>query len=196
MKSREWKDRIAGHVTTFSAYRTLLHQTLSIHIAADVSNMVAKTKDIDSKLNVLIAHLFVPKEDWEKAVAAKVREFSKSKDQKDIIADTKSLETLVDLTKESLSDAKDVQEGYHGPKEIRALPTEMDQLKKDLSLPLDTLCQRNEEMFELKLNFHTRQLQNTIENAAKFVVKSLSGPYDRLHNDVRILTNYEETLFS
>jgi len=39
-------------------------------------------------------------------------------------------------------------------------------------------------MFELKLAFHTQQLQDTIKSSAQLVIWTLSGPYDRLLHEV------------
>jgi len=54
-------------------------------------------------------------------------------------------------------------------------------------MSLDALCERNLNMFELKLNFHTQKMEETILNSARFVVRTLSGPSDRLRNEVCII---------
>jgi hypothetical protein len=51
-------------------------------------------------------------------------------------------------------------------------------------LSLDELCNRNMNIFELKLAFHTQQLQDAIASSAQFVVRTLSGPHDRLLHEV------------
>ena len=40
------------------------------------------------------------------------------------------------------------------------------------------------ELFESKLAFHTQQLQEAIVKLAQFVVRTLSGPHDRLLHEV------------
>lgn len=169
------------HIAQFEKYRVLLQQTLSVQVASDVSNLV-------NKMDTLLLRLFAPKADWEKDLATRTRQLSKGKESKELINDTVSLQTLIDLTKDPLLDSKDMgEDSFPGASaDFRAaLPTQIEQLKKDLNLSLDILCERNQEMFELKLNFHTQQLQEAILNSAQYVVQSLSGPYDRLHNEVR-----------
>lgn len=174
-----------NHIAQFEKYRVLLQQTLSVQVASDVSTLV-------NKMDTLLLRLFAPKADWEKDVATKTRQLSKAKESKELINDTASLQTLIDLTKDPLLDSKDMgEDSFPGATaDFRsALPTQIEQLKKDLNLSLDTLCERNQEMFELKLNFHTQQLQEAILNSAQYVVQSLSGPYDRLHNEVRLFSS-------
>ncbi|KJA23767.1 hypothetical protein HYPSUDRAFT_66143 [Hypholoma sublateritium FD-334 SS-4] len=183
-KSLDWKERIMNHISLFEKYRILLQQTLSVQVASDVNSLV-------NKMDTLLLRLFAPKADWEKDVATRTRQLTKARESKELINDTASLQTLINLTKDPLLDSKDMgEDSFPGASaDFRAaLPTQIEQLKKDLNLSLDTLCERNQEMFELKLNFHTRQLQEAILNSAQYVVQSLSGPYDRLHNeDLRIL---------
>lgn len=145
------------------------------------------------KMDVLLLRLFAPKADWEKEIVAKTRQLGKpkdSKDSKDLVNDITTLQTLVAITKDPLLDAKNAGEDNSTKAGFKAaLPTQIEQLRKELHLSLDVLCERNQEMFELKLNYHTQQLQEAILNSAQYVVQSLSGPYDRLHNEVRFLSD-------
>ncbi|KAF9484260.1 hypothetical protein BDN70DRAFT_872756 [Pholiota conissans] len=183
-KSQEWKDRILGHATKFNEFRILIQQTLSIQVASDVGTVL-------EKMNVLLFRLYSPKADWEKEIVAKTRQLGKpkdSKDSKDLISDSNSLQTLVAITKDPLLDSTLEDEKANKPGFQSALPSHIEQLRKELHLSLDVLCERNQEMFELKLNYHTQQLQEAILNSAQYVVQSLSGPYDRLRDvDLKIL---------
>jgi hypothetical protein len=150
------------------------------------------------KMDVLLLRLFAPKADWEKEIVVKARQLGKpkdSKDAKDLINDINTLQTLVAITKDPLLDAKNAGEDDSTKAGFKAaLPTQIEQLRKELHLSLDVLCDRNQEMFELKLNYHTQQLQEAILNSAQYVVRSLSGPYDRLLNEVRFFVCFDDKL--
>lgn len=189
LKSREWKERIEGHMTVFCDLRDRLSQILTVRIAADTNNMVDEMRSLNAAVGTLLSRLFLPKAGWERDVDQKKLELIKEsgRDPKEMLNDSLVLQILADLTQDPLLDSKHTQENLRGSKAVnsgRALTTEIDQLKKDLNSSLDTLCKRNEETFKLKLNFHTEQLQSAIHDSAQYVVQSLSGPHDRLRNEV------------
>lgn len=62
-------------------------------------------------------------------------------------------------------------------------------VKKELELSLDTLCDKNLNKFEMKLSFHAQQMELAIANSAQLVIQSLSGPSDRLVNEVSSLVS-------
>jgi len=154
-----------GHIADFNRFRLLLQQALSIQIASGVDDLVFK-------MDLVLGSLFSPKADWEKDLASQSRRLGKLGDWID--DDT----TLVSL----VSTSKDPSLNLEGP-DFQIL-SELQQLKNDLGLSLDKLCEQNLDRFELKLNLHTQQMQEAILNSARFVVRTLSGPYDRLYNEV------------
>lgn len=178
MKSTEWKTRIAGHITTFRDHHARLQQKLSIQIASDVNGLVDSTKDMEAKMDILINHVFTPNSDWEKAMAVMARQFSKLKDAKNLYNNLQYLEAVV-------LDSKLNQEGLSGNNKAA-----IDQLQKDLRLSVLDMCKENKESFEHKLNYHTQQLEKSMKTNADYIVKKLSGPYDRLKHKVCSLYDY------
>ena len=173
----------------FDQLRNRLSQILTVRIAADTNNLVNEMRTLNASVGSLLARLFLPRAGWERDVDQKRVELVKEsgKDSKEILNDPQALKILADLTQDPLLDSKNTQENLRGSKAVnsaRALPTEIDALKKDLNSSLAVLCKRNEETFKLKLDFHTEQLQNAIHDSAQYVVQSLTGPHDRLRNEV------------
>ena len=160
-----------GHIEEFNRFRLLLQQALSIQVASGVDDLVYK-------MDMVLASLFSPKADWEKELASQSRRLGKIESW---IDDGETLQSLI-LT------SKDPSLDMNVEKPDLEILTELQHLKKDLGMSLDMLCERNLNMFELKLNLHTQKMEDAILNSARFVVRTLSGPYDRLHNEVCIIT--------
>jgi len=153
-----------GYIEEFNGYRVLLMQGLSIEMATGVDSLV-------SKMDTMLSRLFTPKLDWEKDLVTKTRALG---DVNTWVGDSSTLQALV-------SAAND-------PKFERSLgitkDSEIESTRDGLLLSLNTLCERNMEIFKLKLDLHTRQLQESIEHSAQYVVRTLSGPHDRLFHEV------------
>ena len=156
-----------GHIEEFNRFRLLLQEALSIQVASGVDDLVFK-------MDMVLASLFSPKANWEKELASQSRRLGKME------AWINDGETLLSL----VSKSKDPLLNVHVERSELEILTELQHLKKDIGMSLDELCERNLNMFELKLNLHTQKMQEAILNSARFVVRTLSGPYDRLHNEV------------
>jgi len=152
-----------SYIADFSQYRTLLQQALSIQMASGVSDLV-------SKMDVLLSSVFEPTSDWEKTLVTKTRQLGAPSSW---MHDTETLATLIASSEESSI----VDVGM-------ASNTQFQKIRTELAVSLDVLCDRNAEIFDLKLSMHSIKIQEAIANSAHHVVKTLSGPYDRLHNKV------------
>ena len=166
-KSADWKQRVLGHIKEFNRFRLLLQEALAIQVASGVDDLV-------SKMDMVLASLFSPKADWETELASQSRRLGKME------AWINDDETLLSL----VSTSKDPSWNMNAEKSNLEFLTALQHLKKDLGMSLDQLCERNLDMFELKLKLHTQQIQEAILNSARFVVRTVSGPHDRLHNEV------------
>ncbi|KAF8159290.1 hypothetical protein B0H34DRAFT_702908 [Crassisporium funariophilum] len=179
-KAHDWKDRMLWYIDEFNKYRILLQQTLSIHIASGVNDLV-------SKMDAVLTRLFVPQHDWEKDLVDHTRQLG---DPSGWIRDTTTLQNLAIVAREPMFGLSSVQGDPAAENLISSasvtdfrIATLLVKMKEDLSFTLDNLCERNMNAFELKLNFHTQQVQEAIANSAEFVVRTLSGPHDRLFNE-------------
>jgi len=152
-----------SYIADFSQYRTLLQQALSIQMASGVSDLV-------SKMDVLLSSVFEPTSDWEKMLAKNTRQLGAPSSW---MQDTETLTTLIASSEESST----VDVGM-------VSTTQLQKIRTELTVSLDILCDRNAEMFDLKLSMHSTKIQEAIANSAHHVVKTLSGPYDRLDNKV------------
>lgn len=159
-----------GHIQEFNRFRVLLQEALAIQMASGVDDLVFK-------MDLMLASLFSPQADWEKDLASQSRRLGKLGDW---IDDDKTLMSLVSTSKDPSMDMN------FGVSNLETL-ADLQHLKKDLELSLDKLCERNLDMFELKLKLHAQQMQEAIINSARFVVRALSGPYDRLYDEVCFL---------
>ena len=179
-KAQDWKDRMLGYVDDFKNHRVQLQEVLSLYTASNVKVLVTKMSD-------LISRLFETKPDWEKTLATKTQNLG---DRSEWLKDDAALQDVVSAaedpvfggiaTKKVESKSKEMQDkGIYIVQSIK-----LAELRDELKLPLDQLCNRNMDIFELKLTFHTQQLQDAIGRSAQFVVRTLSGPYDRLQHEV------------
>jgi len=151
-----------GYIEEFNGYRVLLMQGLSIEMATGVDSLV-------SKMDTMLSRLFTPKLDWEKDLVTKTRALG---DVDTWVRDSSILQSLV-----SVANDPSVSLGI-------TMDSEIESTRDGILLSLSTLCERNMKTFELKLDLHTRQLQESIEHSAQYVVRTLSGPYDRLFHEV------------
>jgi hypothetical protein len=158
-----------GYIEEFNGYRVLLMQGLSIEMATGVDSLV-------SKMDTMLSRLFTPKLDWEKDLVTKTRALG---DVNTWVRDSSTLQSLVSAANDPKS------EGYVASISLGiTMDAEIESTRDGLLLSLNTLCERNAEIFELKLDLHTRQLQESIEHSAQYVVRTLSGPHDRLFHEV------------
>ncbi|KAF8875695.1 hypothetical protein BD779DRAFT_1678108 [Infundibulicybe gibba] len=67
----------------------------------------------------------------------------------------------------------------NNPRNVDALSA----LKDSIHTSLDALCNRNSEIFYRKLDLQMERLEYAVEMSAKYVVRELSGPYDRLQDE-------------
>lgn len=160
-----------NYIEEFNGYRVLLMQGLSIEMATGVDSLV-------SKMDTMLSRLFTPKSDWEKELVTKTRALG---DVNTWIRDSSTLQSLVSAA----NDPKFEGSVTNITLEVgNTVDSEIESTRDGLSLSLNTLCERNMEIFELKLDLHTRQLQESIEHSAQYVVRTLSGPHDRLFHEV------------
>ncbi|KAF9484259.1 hypothetical protein BDN70DRAFT_162234 [Pholiota conissans] len=177
LKATQWKERMENHATAFDNYRHKIQQILSIQTASDVQS-----------LRTLLSRLYTPK-GWEKDATTKALERSKNlKGPEDLIHDPTYLQNLIAMSNDSSPPPSQVGKQAADAGIKSGLPNDIEKLQKELNTSLDKLCDKNREMFKVKLRYHAQQLQDTINNSARHIIKSLSGPYDRLYNeDLKIL---------
>jgi hypothetical protein len=159
---------MTGYIENFKNHRDHLQGVLSLHTASNV--------------NFLVSRLVVTKPDWEKTVATQTQGIG---DRSKWLESDTSLQAVV-------SAADDPVLGGIGTKKVESKPNEMrdvqstklSELRDEMESSLDELCNRNMNIFEVKLAFHTQQLQETITSSAELVIRTLSGPHDRLLHEV------------
>jgi hypothetical protein len=167
---------MSGYVDEFKNHRVQLQEILSLYTASNVKVLVTKMSD-------LVSRLLATKPDWEKTLATKTQNLG---DRSEWLNDDATLQDVVSAAEDSVfggiatrkveSKSKDIQCNVQSIK--------LTELRDELELSLDELCNRNMEIFESKLAFHTQQLQDAIARSAQFVIRTLSGPYDRLLHEV------------
>ncbi|KAF8153021.1 hypothetical protein B0H34DRAFT_721867 [Crassisporium funariophilum] len=173
-KAQDWKDRMLEHINAFNKYGLQLQQALSIRTASGVDNLV-------SKMDQLLTRLFIPQTDWEKKLVTQTRELG---DPREWIGDTDILQMLArtahdPVLRMSSSIITQEQMSRDDPGGFRAA-TVVEKMKTDLRLSLDSLCDKNIDVFVWKLDLQTQSLQDAITTSAREVVRTLSGPHDRL----------------
>ena len=134
----------------------------------------------------LLSRLFETKSDWEKTLATETQNRGLGERSKWIESEA-SLQALIEaaddpvLTKGIVT--KKVAESK-SKETMRDQSKKLSELRDEMLSSLDELCKENMDTFESKLAFQTQKLQDSIESSAQFVVRTLSGPYDRLLHEV------------
>ncbi|KAF8894834.1 hypothetical protein BD779DRAFT_1797749 [Infundibulicybe gibba] len=117
----------------------------------------AAVDGIASKVDTILEHLFTQKEEWEKKLDSKIA-FSTKPTKIGRMTTTRS--------------------------EICSKNTDnMVVLKNTIHSSLAELCRRNSEVFFRKFELQTKQMQDAVAKSAEYIVRELSGPYDRLRNE-------------
>ncbi|KAJ3509167.1 hypothetical protein NLJ89_g5363 [Agrocybe chaxingu] len=195
-RAEEWKQRLLGYVETFNNHRLSLQQTLQIQVVAGVD-------DLNFKMDLILKSLFDQKYDWEKTLATKTRQLG---NRSRWMNNTKIIAELVKISNDHQVDpsvfnpksSKSARSSTSDASTAVAATTEsntmdwhahfIENIKEELNTSLEDLCERNRTLFETKLNFHTKRIEDAISKSAQRVIRALSGPYDRLdHEDLREL---------
>ncbi|KAG2011263.1 hypothetical protein CC2G_011404 [Coprinopsis cinerea AmutBmut pab1-1] len=181
LKAPEWKAVMVEFTQIFINHRINLQTTVSLRIARTVD-------DIGSKMKILIAHAFTPQHSWEKNLRAKLKEFGP---RENWINDVDKVKALAQASEDKIFDFQTLtangspQDSVHSEQRWKAFAAG---LNENLDSSLPQLFARNMKLFEQKLDFHTQELRDSIASSAKYIVRSLAGPYDRLqHEDLRKL---------
>jgi len=175
-KAQEWKDRIAGYIEDFKNHRIQLQDALSLYTTSNVNVLVATMSD-------LVSRLFETNPDWEKTLAAKTQNLG---DRSEWIESDAALQAVISAAEDPILKSTSTKKIESKSIEMRYVQsTNLSELRDELQVSLDELCNRNMGIFESKLAFHTQQLQESIASSARFVVRTLSGPHDRLFHEVR-----------
>uniref|UniRef100_A0A8H7Y3G6 ZZ-type domain-containing protein n=1 Tax=Psilocybe cubensis TaxID=181762 RepID=A0A8H7Y3G6_PSICU len=186
-KAQDWKNRMLGHINQFNQLRNELQQTLSVQVASGV-------EDIAVKMDEVLSRLYAPRYDWEKSLDMKTRglEFM---DPSWIEGPDTLRNLLLDTNDPSLPAMSPAGQAKDISTQI-ATDMQLSKVKREIQSSLDALCDRNMDMFELRLNFHAQQMEQVIMNSAHLVIQSLSGPSDRLLNkDLRQLWKEMDWIF-
>ena len=162
---------MTGYIDEFNKHRVQLQEALSLHTASNIK-----------VLTDLVSRLFDTNPDWEKALATKTQNQG---DRSKWIDDDAALQAMVSAAEDPILGGIATRKVESKSKEICDVQSiKLSELRDELRISVDELCNRNMNIFESKLAFRTRQLQDTIKSSAEFVVRTLSGPYGRLLHEV------------
>ena len=166
---------MSGYIDDFKNHRVQLQEALSLYTASNIKVLVTKMSD-------LVSRLFETKPDWEKTLATKTQDLG---DRSEWIESDATLQAVVSAAEDPVLGGivtKKVESKSNEMRDVQS--TKLSELRDELELSLDELCNRNMDIFESKLAFHTQQLQEAIARSAQYVVRTLSGPHDRLLHEV------------
>jgi hypothetical protein len=169
-KAQSWKERLLDIAQRFDTHRKDIQSALSMRIAVGVDDMA-------SKLDAIMTSHFEHRSSWEKRIESQIDKYGS---RAECIGDDIKLQRLVALSEDFAigSRPKMIPDGIELVKSV-------DIVRREIYASLDTLCQKNADIFERKLGLQTKQLEETVVASAKYVIDQLSGPYDRLQNEVR-----------
>jgi len=168
---------MAGYTEDFKNHRVQLQEVLGLHTASNVTALV-------KKMNDLVSRLLATKPDWEKTLATQTQGVG---DRSKWLESDASLKAVISAAKDPVLGGiltKKVESKSKSKEMSDAQSKKLSELRDEMESSVDKLCKGNMDLFELKLAFQTQQLQDSIESSAQFVVRSLSGPHDRLLHEV------------
>ena len=166
---------MSGYIDEFKNHRVQLQEVLNLYTASNVKVLVTKMSD-------LVSRLFEIKPDWEKTLATETQNLG---DWSEWLNNDAAFQDVVSATEDptlwgiAIRKVDFESKGIHNVQRVNLAG-----LRDELRSSLDDLCNQNIDIFESKLAFHTQKLQDSIARSAQFVVRTLSGPYDRLQHEV------------
>lgn len=174
-----------GYIQTFTEHKIHVQTLLAFQTQRGIH-------DINTKLEQLLNVLFNPADDEQKIVTV----VSSLGHPRIWLRDDARIERLLTLTNDTTFNRPTLSaQGdptTSGENEGRK-QTIIQEVREELTTPLEDLCLRNLPYFEQKLDFHTEQLKEAISASAQTVIRALQGPYDRLNHEVR--ANSTATLY-
>jgi hypothetical protein len=200
---------MSGYIDDFKNHRVQLQEALSLYTASNVNVLVTKMNDLVSRLLATKpdwektlatqTHDVGDRSKWLESDVSLQAVVSAAEDP--ILGGIATKKVLGDLSERIQSDAslQAVVEAAEDPvlggivtKKVESKSNEMrdvqstklSELRDELELSLDELCNRNMKIFELKLAFHIQKLQDGIASSAQLVKRTLSGTHDRLLHEV------------
>lgn len=162
-----------GYVQTFSDHRNHLQQIVSLQVASGVGDLV-------SKMNSVLSQLYKPKSGWERELDDRTHRLGNPAKWLD---DESTLRSMVALTDDPTLPVPPL--GQENPSDF-LVKSRLQRVRMELEMSLDVICERNMDRFELRLNFFAYQMQEAIQESTHTIVQALSGPFDRLENEVRL----------
>jgi len=176
------------YVQTFNTFRLTLQQTLQIRVASGVD-------DLNAKMNVVLTRLFDTRYDWEKKLLDRTKKLGNSSRW---INDPKILQQLVLASNDHEINPKVFDPKTKADSITSASTTAADSdsnfmdwnknfiegIREELHTSLEVLCDKNMELFKTKLKLHEARMEEAINRSADHIIRALSGPYDRLENEV------------
>ena len=163
---------MAGHIDGFKNHRVQLQEALSLYTASNANVLVTKTSD-------LVSRLLATKPDWERMLAVMTQHLG---DRNEWLESEAALQAVVLATQNLVLGGIAAKKVDSKSRDVQSAM--LSELRDEMELSLDEMCNRNMELFESKLAFHTQQLQEAIVKSAQFVVRTLSGPHDRLLHEL------------
>ena len=196
---------MSGYIDDFKNHRIQLQEALSPYTASNVNVLVTKMNDLASRL-------LATKPSWEKTLATQTNDvgdrskwlesdvslqavveaaedpilggIATKKVLGELIESDASLQAVVEAAEDPVLGGivTKVESKSNEMRDVQS--TKLSELREELQLSLDDLCNRNMKIFELKLAFHTQKLQDDIASSARFAKRTLSGTHDRLLHEV------------
>ncbi|KAF8869522.1 hypothetical protein BD779DRAFT_1479771 [Infundibulicybe gibba] len=167
IRMEEYPSRIHSK---FEGRRGEIQLMLSLRTAGAVDGITSKVDAMRESLDLL----FTQQEDWERRLESRIPGFGPDQSW---MEDDDTLRHLVSITSDPLLNPSTLVP--NNPRNVDALAA----LKGSMHTSLDALCIRNSEIFYRKLDLQTERLKDAVEMSAKYVIRELSGPYDRLWNE-------------
>ena len=167
---------MSKYIDDFKDHREQLQHVLCLYTASNVKVLVTKMSDLVSRLSAT-------EPDWEKTLATQTQNLG---DRSGWLESEDSLQAIASAVEDSVVGGTMTKKVKSESNEMCVVQStqQLSELRDELELSLDEFCSRNMNIFELKLAFHTQQLQDAITSSAQFVVRTLSGPHDRLLHEV------------
>ena len=155
-----------GYIDDFKKHRVQLQETLSLYTALDVKVLVTTV----TKMSDLISRLIETKPEWEKTLATETQNRGLGEWSKWIESDA-SLQAFIEAADDPVFRGTVTKKVESKSKEMRDVQSKkLSELRSEMVSSVDELCQENEDVFELKLAFHTQQLQDTIKSSVQLVI--------------------------
>ena len=196
IKSFVWEGTLKAFIKLFANRRKAFMFELSIHVGVGIDIANRKLKEIDSKLDVLLAIFPRIVSPEQQQLAALVENRG---GEEVVMRDNDTLKELLKFKPAGEIDQEKRSSGRDGPEQNRHEDNDLAVVKQELFDSPELAIKKNLEVFEQKFKMQQRELaeemRRMVHHEGDRVIEAVTaGPHDRIIDPVRFILSHRHSI--